>query len=57
MPPRLDQSTGVTMTTVIGDNENNYCHDKSAAILMLREKYGGKKIIATSPSTGKRVYH
>ena len=45
------------MNATDGDNGNKHCLDMSAAIQMVMEKYGAKKTITLSPSTGKLVYH
>ncbi|MCJ1379482.1 hypothetical protein MMC17_002583 [Xylographa soralifera] len=56
MPPCLDTSAGMLMSTTVGDNGNDSCLDFSTAMQMLREKYGARKTIALSPSTDQGSY-
>ncbi|MCJ1437451.1 hypothetical protein MMC27_006838 [Xylographa pallens] len=56
MPPYLDTSAGMLMSTTVGDNGNNSCLDMAAAIQMVKEKYGARKTITLSPSTDQGSY-
>ncbi|MCJ1284865.1 hypothetical protein MMC26_004202 [Xylographa opegraphella] len=53
MPPCLDVSAGMPVSTIDRINGNNACLAIAAAIEMVREKYGVRKPIALSASTDK----
>ncbi|MCJ1402124.1 hypothetical protein MMC11_005343 [Xylographa trunciseda] len=56
MPLCLDRSAGMAMNSPVEDNGNNSSRGISAAIHMLREKYGTRSTIALSPSTDRGSY-